>query len=352
MTLLNLGKFRDVLSLDPMGWVKDRLRPGIRFAEHAERDVEFALIAEAGVLERQALLLCESIRMFAGRHAGASITVISPRADKRPAAATLARLARLGVNYLPLDIRSVMPEYGTSFRIYAAAELERRSSADKLLFMDSDLLFAGGPDLDLRGAAAAARPVDIKGMCSEGEDDRNDLYWRRLCEVSGVDYDLLPYVATTVGDIKVKASYNGGFILVDRNAGIFSRTREYFERAVAADIAPWRGTGMRVVAGHGEVSERGSEFWGSSQACLSLAIWGSGLSARTLDPSHNFPLNQFPDMDTEAQSTAMTVIHYHHLLDGHPDLNPLLNGKANVPTPFVDWLRAAMARRRSPWRLK
>lgn len=303
---------------------------------------EFALVAESGVLERQAIILCESIRKFAGKYANAPITVISPRSDRRPSNSTLERLGALGVRFLSLDITSIAPEYGTTFRMYASAELERLSTAEKILFMDSDLLFSGEPDLDLLGPVTYARPVDVKGMCTEGEQDQNDIYWRKLCEICGVDYDHLPYIETTVGNIRVKASYNGGFILVDRKAGIFSKTLEYFKHAVDADIAPFRGSGLRVRSGHGLVSERGSELWGSSQACLSLAIWGNGLSVRILELSHNFPLHVFDDLTAEQQSTALKVIHYHHLLDDDPKLNPLLNGRANVSSEFTAWLRDAM----------
>lgn len=304
----------------------------------ASQRIEFALIAESGVLERQAVLLCESIRKFAGRYADSPITVISPRTDRRPSEATLTRLSTLDVRYLPLDITSIAPEYGTSFRMYAAAELERLSKAEKILFMDSDLLFAGEPDLDLPGMAAAARPVDVKGMCTEGARDPCDRYWTRLCELCGIDYERVPFVKTTVGDARVKASYNGGFVLVDRKAEIFGRTLKYFKHSIDAGIAPFRGVGGPVRAGHGWVSERGSKLWGSSQACLSLAIWGSGLSVRTLDSSHNFPLHLFEALNPEEQSTPLRVIHYHHLLDEDPTQNPLLNGRANISEEFSGWL--------------
>lgn len=47
-----------------------------------DQSVEFALVAESGVLERQAIILCESIRKFAGKYADSPITVISPRSDR------------------------------------------------------------------------------------------------------------------------------------------------------------------------------------------------------------------------------------------------------------------------------
>src|SRR5437868_827653 len=92
----------------------------------ATSGVEFVLIAESGILELQALLLCESIRRFAGVHSRSPITVVSPRAARRPSPATIRALGRLDAEYLPLGIDSCCPDYGTSFRMHAAAHVERQ----------------------------------------------------------------------------------------------------------------------------------------------------------------------------------------------------------------------------------
>jgi hypothetical protein len=55
-------------------------------------DVEFCVLAEAGVLEAQAPLLCSSIRRFAGAYSSAAIVVVSPRPDRRPCRTTLRDL--------------------------------------------------------------------------------------------------------------------------------------------------------------------------------------------------------------------------------------------------------------------
>src|SRR5690242_18041255 len=99
-------------------------RPGM--VHTAMEQLEFLLIAEAGALEAQAVLLCDSIRRFAGAHSRAPITVVSPRSARRPSSSTLAELDRLEAEYLPLEVDSCCPEYGTSYRVHAAAHVERR----------------------------------------------------------------------------------------------------------------------------------------------------------------------------------------------------------------------------------
>jgi len=305
-----------------------------------EASLEFVLVAEKGILERQALLLCESIRRFGGKYSRCAITVASPRPSRRPSAQTLAQLDRMACTYLPLEADSVEPEYGTTFRMYVSAELERISNAEILVVMDSDLLFCREPDLALNGCSAALRPVDAKGICTAGNGDPRDGYWQALCDVLGVDYDAIPMVETTAGGISVKASYNGGLAVVKRRLGIFERTLRYFQLSVAAGLLPSPGTDNKVNAGHGLVSGRASELWGSSQACLSLAIWGSGLSVRTLPRSHNFPLHMYAGLQRAERKIPLSIIHYHDLFDRDPALNPALNGSANVSLKFSRWIRS------------
>ena len=95
-----------------------------------EASLEFVLIAESGVLERPALLLCESLRMFAGKYSRCPVTVVSPRASRRPSPETLTRLEEMGCAYLALEIDSVEPGYGPTFRMYVSAEMEKMSKAD------------------------------------------------------------------------------------------------------------------------------------------------------------------------------------------------------------------------------
>ncbi|MBK8501982.1 MAG: hypothetical protein IPL46_07135 [Saprospiraceae bacterium] len=286
-------------------WVRNRFK--------RTENVEFMFIAEQGILESQALLLAESIRQFTGRYSDCDITVISPRKDKRPSKSHVKAFEKLGINYLPLDLKSPSPEYGTSFRVLASAFFERTSKADKLIVLDSDTIFVKTPLLDFFSTEVLARPVDVKGMCSSGTKDKMDLYWQQLCACCSVDYDKIPMIHTTVDQILIKASYNGGFVGAHREAEVFQKTQDYFLKSLDSGLKPYNIPQV-IVAGHGSVSPEGSKLWGSSQACLSLAIWGSGFKVRNLPSSHNFPLHMIPHMTLpQKMGCELVHVHYHHL---------------------------------------
>ena len=108
------------------------------------------------------------------------------------------------------------------------------------MILDSDTLFLRepcefllAPDIDV-----ALRPVDIKGMCTDGPQDSFDAYWQALCRCCGVDYDEIPWGETFIDRHRIKASYNGGLVVARGDLGImrkwanifFMSIREGFDR--------------------------------------------------------------------------------------------------------------------------
>ena len=197
------------------------------------------------------------------------------------------------------------------------------------------------PDLELQSADVAVCPVDVKGMCTSGEGDRNDAYWRQLCHVCEVDYDLVSDVITTVDRVRVRASYNGGLTVVKTQAGLFQKTADFFLHSLRAGLIPWPDRTGTFNSGHGTVSAEGGRLWGSSQASLSLAITTLGLSVRILPPSLNFPLHFYAELEPEIKSgiiPQISLVHYHHLFMGRHQENPLFAGMPGFPVESLGWL--------------
>jgi hypothetical protein len=315
-------------------------------------DLEFVAIAESGILESQALLLCQSIRLFSGSFSKCRISVISPRSDRRPSRRFLKTIEKLAVRYVPMETDSPCPEYGPSMRVFALAQFEKQAQAESMVFLDSDTIFIREPRLELGMASAGVRPVDVKGMCTCGPEDPKDAYWRQLCRICEVDYARVPYVTTTVDLCRVKASYNGGLQVVRKTAGIWQRTADFFLRSVRADLRPWKGSGLDVRSGSGQVGIAGSEFWGSSQACLSLAFWSADIAIMTLEPTLNFPLHLLESMPKDQRETSLdklSHLHYHHLLSSPVENGPIFGGRIPLPEAVAHLLERIVPQGRGRW---
>lgn len=300
-------------------------------------DIEFFALAEAGTLEEQALLLCESVRRFGGRYATVPISVISPRAARRPSAATRAALAAMHVAFVALDVESPCPDYGTSFRVAAAAHLERESRSAFLLQLDSDTLFLREPAFDCAGVDALARPVDIQGICTSDNDER-EAYWRDLCALCGVAYEAMPWVTTTVDRRRVRANYNGGLVLARRERGLLQLTEEFFLRMVGAQRRTHARPSGPFRIGAGTCSPDGFTYWGSAQVAFALACAARAAPVGVLPPSYNVPLHSFADLPPD---DAPVHVHYHWLFDRDMRAdNPLLDGRVPLDAAQRAWLHA------------
>src|SRR5438874_5779278 len=88
-------------------------------------DVGFVACIEGGVLERQALLLFESIRFYGGRFRECAIYALSPRAGHGISQDARCKLDKLGVYYIDAILNMECLEYGPANRVAAAAYIER-----------------------------------------------------------------------------------------------------------------------------------------------------------------------------------------------------------------------------------
>jgi hypothetical protein len=160
------------------------------------------------------------------------------------------------------------------------------------------------------------RPVDMKGSASEGAGDPFDEYWTRLAAIRGVSLECLPFVETTDRGHRIRASYNGGLIVVRRHRGILRAWADLFSRSVAEGLKPWRGYNLNIFASTGFVGPEASEYWGSNQAAAALAIWSTTTAVLHYPDSYNVPLHLLldrPDLAAGPRTSPLVHVHYHWL---------------------------------------
>ncbi len=309
-------------------------------------DFGFVACIEGGVLERQALLLFESIRRYAGRFSQCNLYALSPRAGHEVSNGARAKMEALQVRHIDTVLNTGCPEYGSANRVAAAAHVEGLGLHAMLVILDSDTLFLREPvefflpdTLD-----AAVRPVDVKGMCTTGPDDPADRYWRELCDCCGVDYETIPWVESFVDRQRVKASYNGGLVVARTGVGILQRWADFFNASIRRGLRP-NPAAAPFRAGAGWVEPAAASLWGSNQAALSLALWSSTPRVGHLSPAYNYPLHLHGHIDravAEAVFPRLAHVHYHWLLEGDaPEANPLFSKTGPLSPEQRDWLATA-----------
>jgi hypothetical protein len=319
----------------------------IMSTETFKPDVGFVACIERGALEAQAILLFESIRQYGGRFRDCAIYALSPRTGYGIAESSRHQLDELRVTYIDEVLNTECLEYGSANRVAAAAHVERFYPHEILVILDSDTLFLRDPeriqlpaDIDV-----AVRPVDIKGMCTTGPADPFDTYWRDLCFCCGVDYDEIPWTESFADQQRIKASYNGGLVIVRGKLGILQQWAEFFFASVRQGLAPYADA-WRLRSGAGWVDSAASRLWGSNQAALSLAIWSKTRRVFELPPIYNYPLHQHHQIDAGIVQRVfphLVHVHYHWLLAESLARNPLFDPTGPLSSRQHVWLRSAAA---------
>lgn len=304
-------------------------------------ELTFVLCIENNAIRPQALLLCESIRAFGGRHRDAAIIAVSPRPGLGVGVKTRRQLQAMDVEYAEEPLNRICPEYGSANRVFAAAWAEGRVRSEWIAVLDSDTILLR--ELELPGEAdAGVRPVDVKGCATAGPADTLEDYWLSLAALQDVLLDCLPFIRTTICDQRIRASYNGGLVVVRREAGILGAWADLFSRSVAEGLKPWRGIARNIRASTGLVGREASEYWGSNQAALALAIWKTTKRVFQYPETYNVPLHLLLNgSPTTPRRPGSPLVHVHyHWLFTRPYCASALVALRNlgVEDRQLDWL--------------
>jgi len=311
-------------------------------------NIAFVACIEGGVLETQALLLFESIRRYAGRFSDCPIYALSPREGHAISESARSKLDKLSITYIDTVLNTECREYGSANRVAAAAHIEEVYPHQILVVLDSDTLFLREPDQILLSpdVDVAVRPVDVKGMCTGGPADPFDSYWRDLCRCCGVAYDEIPWTESFVDRQRIKASYNGGLVIVRSELGILQQWARFFFASVRQRLTPYAEP-HRFRSGVSWIDSTASRLWGSNQAALSLAIWSSTRRVQELPPVYNYPLHQHAEISLELVQSVfphLVHVHYHWLLEENPNQNPLFDSVGPLSSDQHLWLQSVTTR--------
>jgi hypothetical protein len=312
-------------------------------------NVGFVACIEGGILEAQALLLFESIRQYAGRFRDCPIYALSPRSGHSISKRARNRLDELRVNYIDVILNTECREYGSANRVAAAAYIEEVYPHEILVILDSDTLFLREPDKILLSpdVDAAVRPVDVKGMCTDGPADPFDIYWRDLCHCCSVDYEEIPWTDSFVDHHRIKASYNGGLVIVRGSLGILRQWASFFFASIRQGLTPYSEDRL-FRSGAGWIDSTAGRLWGSNQAALTLAIWSITRRVQELPPTYNYPLTLHDQIDAATANAVfpdLVHVHYHWLLEEESARNPLFDSAGPLSSRQHDWLRSAISER-------
>ncbi|MBV8984453.1 MAG: hypothetical protein JO248_08460, partial [Acidimicrobiia bacterium] len=280
-----------------------------RHLHDAARDVAVLICTEAGRLERQSVLMCETLRRRGGRFADVPVYSFQPRPGPALDRKTRERFADLGVVHIEAPLNVCLPAYGFANKAHAAAFAEAFLDHEIFVVMDSDMLVLSEPaEFNLpSGIDLAIRPEPFK-VAGTTDDDENAEIWDGFERHAGVSGPRR-YVETVVSQERIRAYYNSGLIVARRSLGLMRQWHDLTESLAKSGIIP---------------GDNRSIF--TEQYGLAMAIARIGVGPSILPPTYNYGLpwhDQLPEGVRAASLGDVVIAHYFHMFDLPGRSNPL-----------------------------
>lgn len=258
-------------------------------------DLAFVCCIQPGFLEEQVVALVQSIRLFGGALRHQPVYVVSAWGEAIGTRTHLI-LEALDARLIVADLNQRLRAFAYANKAYALEWLETHHPHAVHVFLDSDTLIVDEPmDLALEAETDfAARPVDLRGICSSPCDHAYRDYWETCCQLFGVELATLPVIHSTVDKQPIHANWNGGLLAMRGDRGTGQRWRLVLEALWERQLCP-----------------RPRNFWGSGQVGFAIAAASLGLKGKVLNSGYNIPLHLNPAEVGIAKIERPIHLHYH-----------------------------------------
>ncbi len=281
-------------------------------------NAEIIICTENGYLENMSKLLIWSIREFGGEFRNIPIYSYQPRKGHQVSDETTRFFDNYGVELVDICLNQDYPHYPLANKIFACANREQNTSADILIFLDSDIFFLNEPQglIQLDGHDVILRPVDYKIEGTEGPGDENYPFWEQLYKTLGIN-EIRRVIST--GDRKtIYEYYNSGQIISKTSTGLFNRWLKNFHLVMNSGLHPRE------------------KLLYEEQITLAATVSQMGLKVKLLDNTFNLPIFFIPQSgdikkQIEKYGNAKSI-HYHKIFKnvyGQNTLKGFLNGLEN-----------------------
>jgi hypothetical protein len=250
---------------------------------------------EAGPLEAHVLMLAESLRAFGGVWAKTDFVAVKPRRGPGISSRTKREFKHLDVEFIDDTSNTALDWWSHANKSSAMCAIETRISTPNITWMDGDMIVLQPLD-DLApslGAQFIARPGE-SGLASDGSDE-NVEYWRRVCELFGLNFDSFPVITSFPEGRQVRAYWQGGIFSYATRLGLGRAQHEIIRKLLPS-----------------KVGSKQAGVYHQDQVSLALAVQKLSLKHAEFHPSMNYNLNVRAKKNADILPMQdVKILHYH-----------------------------------------
>jgi hypothetical protein len=190
--------------------------------------VVFLVMIASPAQEKQAGILVDSIRSFAGAYSNSPVYLVVTGTEPTLGESLHGRASKV--------IRLQMDEKYRSFpfadKVFACAQVEEmvEKEADWLVWLNPESLVLKEPALLAASPSIGAlvRPVHIKNV-GVGETEKADFFWKTIFAAAATQESSVWAVESSVDRQRLKAYFNSGFMGFRPSIGIYRAWKRAFE---------------------------------------------------------------------------------------------------------------------------
>lgn len=260
-------------------------------------NVKIIICTEKGILEKYSLLLCRSIRKYAGDLSDIEIHSYAPRKSFFPSSKTIQLLKHEGVHHHNLDLNKKYKYYSLANKPFVCEQAEKQFPNSILIFIDSDQVIFNSFEkiINLLPNQVFVRPVDFKGVGCSDEKDNNYTYWKKLQQELKYE-DPKIKVKTSVGE-DIYPYFNTGLLAVNSALGVFSQWRMNLEMAIKKKLFP-------------------ADKFFLEQSLFTATLFQKETEWQIMPKTYNYPISAQSKISSEliVDTNQIVTAHYHNLL--------------------------------------
>ena len=253
---------------------------------------------EAGPLEAQVLMLAESLRSFGGPFAGLDFIAVKPRRGPKISAKTLREFKRLKVEFIDERLNVELDWWNNANKSCVMSQLEARVSTPNITWMDGDMVVLRPLDelSPTDGSQFIARAGE--GYLGSDGNDKNAPYWRKLCELIGVDFDRFPEINSFPEGRRIRAYWQTGIYTYATATRLGAAHYAIIKQLLANSIG-----------------SREAGIYHQDQVSISLAVQKLKLRHSEYHARMNFNINTLAKENAHLLPMSdVKILHYHNAL--------------------------------------
>ncbi len=199
---------------------------GLKMFFPKNNKVAFGFFLQLNKNEKEALLLCKSIRKFGGKLSESKIFLFKYN-DKKISNYVLDGLKKLNAEIFNVDVNKEMKNFPLASKVAAAKraeEISLKKKINNLIWLDSDTIILDFPSEFIlnNDESVAYVPVHHK-LIGNNYDKRVDNFWKELFKRIAVDEGNLFEMETADGKDKIYPYFNAGHLSVNPRDKIFKK---------------------------------------------------------------------------------------------------------------------------------